>query len=212
VTGRLALRVLLTGFEPFGGEPVNPSQMLVEELGSAAPPEGVELHTAVLPVDIHSVRDALLRAVESAAPDVVLLVGQATARPAVCLEARAHNQVAYGDAVDNGGTRIDDEAVVPDGPPELHATLPLDELAAALAGEDLPVVVSHDAGRYLCNLVLYETLHRHPGLPAAFVHLPLLPSQAERRGLGEPSVSADVSRRCLQRLIARLGADRPGVA
>ena len=216
-------RVLVTGFEPFGGEPVNPSLELAQQLAAeAGAVPGLELHTAALPVDIATLRDALDAALAAARPEAVVLVGQATGRARVCLETLAFNEVRYGASVDNGGHRIDDEVVDADGPAELASTLPLAQLAEDLAPAALPVELSRDAGRYLCNFALYDVLRRHPAVPAAFVHVPLLPEQAERRGRGEASLPLDVSRRCLRALLealpARLGPSPgegsapPGVA
>lgn len=202
------LRVLLTGFEAFGGEPVNPSQQIVEDLARETL-EGLVLQVAVLPVDIRTVTDALEAAIGDALPDVVVLVGQAARRDAVCLETTAFNQVAYGDAVDNGGARIEDAPVDANGPDRLHSTLPLDALERALASDGHPVRCSADAGRYLCNHVLYTTLRRHPGTPCAFVHVPFLPEQAERRALSEPSLPHETMRACLRALLLQIPRHLP---
>ena len=197
------LRILLTGFEPFGGEPVNPSQRLAEDLACDRL-EGIALDIAVLPVDIRVVTDVLEAAISRTQPDAIVLVGQAANRDAVCLETTAFNQVAYGDVVDNGGARIQDAPVEENGPHQLHSTLPLEEVERTLVAAGHPVRRSDDAGRYLCNHVLYTTLRRHPDTPSAFVHVPLLPDQAERRALAEPSLSHDTLRACLRELLTRL--------
>ncbi len=204
------LRVLLTGFEPFGGEPVNPAQLLVESFAAGDVP-GVELRTALLPVDAGRVTDVLEAAIAAARPDAIVLLGQAAKRDAVCLETTACNRVAYGDEVDNAGRRVEDAPVVDGGPARLASTLPLEALERELADGGLPVRRSDDAGRYLCNHALYTTLHGHPTTPAAFVHVPLLPEQAERRARGEPGMPLDVMARCLRALLERLPSHlRPG--
>ena len=199
-----ASRVLLTGFEPFGGEPLNPSERLARELGGTEPLPGVRLFSAILPVDRVAFAPALRAALEAHRPDVVLALGQATGRPRVHLEARARNAIDFRGERDNGGHAASGEALVPGAPASLPATLPVAELAGRLASEGHPVEVSDDAGRHLCNALLYELLHRHPGLPAAFVHVPLMPEQAERRGRGEPSLPLEVSRACLLALFRPL--------
>jgi pyroglutamyl-peptidase len=202
-------RLLLTAFEPFGGEPVNPSQLLAERL-RRDPVAGFELHTVLLPVDIVRLPAALDDAVRRVRPDLSLLVGQATGRGHVCLESLAVNRVCYGDAVDNGGTRVTDAPVEAEGPDQLGSTLDLARLARELDAEDLPVKVSTDAGRYLCNLALYRMLLDHPDVPAAFVHVPLLPEQAARRGMREACLDLELMERCLRSLIEHL--DRPSGA
>jgi len=199
------LRVLLTGYEPFGGESVNPSERLVRALARGAPPDPrLRLAAVVLPVDRRAMPPALLRAVRRHRPDVVLGVGQGTGRFGVDLESVAHNRIDFRGERDNGGNAALGEPLVEGAPPRLASRLPLRELAAALRARGLPVRVSRDAGRHLCNALLFELLARHPRVPAAFVHVPLLPAQAARRGRGEPSLPESVSRACLLALLRSL--------
>jgi pyroglutamyl-peptidase len=199
------LRVLLTGFEPFGGEPVNPAEQLVRTLARGAPPDArVSLSAVILPVDRERFRQHLDRAVLRHRPDALLAVGQATGRAAVDLETRALNRLDYRGERDNGGHAAVDEALVAGTPERLMASLPLCALQRELARRGLPVRISLDAGRHLCNALLYHALLRHPALPAGFVHVPLLPAQASRRGRGEPHLPERVSRRCLEALIRAL--------
>lgn len=205
------LRVLLTGYEPFGGEPENPSERLVRALARARPAPGLQLRARVLPVDRRAMPAALRAALREVRPQLVLAVGQGTGRRRVELETVAHNRIDFRGERDNGGHTACREALAPDAPARLVSPLPLRALAARLARRGLPVGASRDAGRHLCNALLFELLLRHPRLPAAFVHVPLLPEQAARRARGEPSLPEQVSRRCLQELLAELPA-LPGVA
>ncbi|HZL99023.1 MAG TPA: pyroglutamyl-peptidase I, partial [Planctomycetota bacterium] len=196
------MRVLLTGYEPFGGEPVNPSAQLATELAQRPPAHGrLELSAAVLPVDSRRFRSVLAQAVAAARPELVVALGQATGRPDIGLEALAHNVLDFRGERDNGGHAARGEALVEGGPSRLHARLPLAGLAERLASRGLPVRVSLDAGRHLCNALLYELLLNHPGLPALLVHVPLLPEQAARRALDEPSRPFALSRDCLAALL-----------
>jgi len=203
------LRILLTGFEPFGGEPVNPSQQLVEDLASESTGELI-LNVAVLPVDIRTVTKALDDAIALAQPHAIVLLGQAAGRGEICLETTAFNQVSYGDSVDNGGTQVKDAPVDPRGPERLDSTLPVEKLERLLAEAGHPVRQSDDAGRYLCNHVLYTTLRRYPQVLCTFVHVPLLPEQAERRALAEPSLSRETLREALRALLSHLPRHVPG--
>lgn len=199
--------LLVTGFEPFGGEPINPAWEVVRGLESSPPESGsVPLVIAQLPCNQASYVAAVDQVVARHEPSAVIAVGQATGRARIALEARAVNRMRYGDAVDNGGHRDVDEALVEGGPTERPATLPAEPLASELAALGHAVEVSQDAGRFLCNAVLFHLLHRHAATPALFVHLPLMPEQAERRALGEASLpleDSDAAVRALVSLVAR---------
>ncbi|MFT7463224.1 MAG: pyroglutamyl-peptidase [Pseudohongiellaceae bacterium] len=203
----MTLRVLLTGFEPFGGEPINPSWELVRTVAAEAPPhDDLLLFSACLPVDQARYRAALAQAVEQHRPHVVLAIGQATGRPTIQLERVAHNRLEYKGAMDNGGHVIDGRTLHGDAAETLDANLPLAALCAQLQSGGHGVTVSADAGRYLCNAVLFELRHVHCDLPAAFIHIPLLPEQATRRDLGEPSMEASLTRACLRDLLCAVVA------
>ena len=199
------LRALLTGFEPFGGEPVNPSALIVTAL-AASPPAvpGLTVSAEILPVDRVRLPSALARALARHRPDAVICVGQATGRARVDLETLAHNAIDFRGDRDNGGHAAAGEALVPGGPATLASTLALALELPRLLAEGLPVALSRDAGRHLCNALLYTLLHERAPVPSAFVHVPLLPEQAARRGKGEPSLPLDVSRACVAALLARL--------
>jgi pyroglutamyl-peptidase len=165
--------ILATGFEPFGGSGTNPSQQLVERL------QGVE--RAFLPVSYARAADALRRALRAAKPDVVLCFGQADGRVGISVERFAHNldeaASTDNDAATGSGAPID-----PDGPAAYAATLPVDEIVAALRAEGIPAAPSRDAGGFLCNHVFYVLMRaleqERPGAIGGFVHVPLLPEQA----------------------------------
>ena len=166
-------RVLATGFEPFGGSTVNPSQQLVEALDG-------EVTTALLPVSYARAADALLRAVSEAEPEVVICFGQADGRTGISIERFAHNldeaTTTDNDSAPGSGTPID-----PGGPAAYPSTLPVDDLVAALQAEGIPAAPSRDAGGFLCNHVFYVLmglLREHPQAIGGFVHVPLLPEQA----------------------------------
>ena len=169
-------RVLVTGFEPFGGADVNPSQKLVEALASE-PSEGVELATAVLSVAWARAADELARALDSAKPELVVCFGQADGRGQVEVERFALN---FDDGADEAGETRRAE-IVPGGPVAYRSSLPVDAIVEALREEGIPATSSRDAGGFLCNHVFYvlmRTLAERPGIRGGFVHVPLLPEQA----------------------------------
>jgi pyroglutamyl-peptidase len=187
------MRVLLTGFEPFGSSKVNPSEQVVQAL-SAEPLPGVDLYTAVLPVERQRGPAVLMQAVEVYRPEAVLCLGEAGRRAAVSVERVAINLLDFGIA-DNAGSQAVDEPIAPDGPAAYFVTLPVRAMVAAVLAAGVPAELSLSAGTFLCNQVAYELLHylagRQLAIPAGFVHLPLLPEQAVAAGITAPTMSLE---------------------
>lgn len=172
-------RVLVTGFEPFGGADVNASQKLVEAL-AAEPPDGLELTTAVLPVVWGRAAEVLRRVLDREQPELVVCFGQADGRAHVEVERFALN-------VDEGSDEAGESrraAIDPGGPVAYRSSLRVDEIVDALRAEGIPAAASRDAGGFLCNHVFYalmDALAERPGVRGGFVHVPLLPEQALER-------------------------------
>ena len=201
-TSRDAPVFLVTGFEPFGGEDVNPSMQAV--LGLAAdPPAGVVLCTAILPVSHARTPPALLAAVARHLPDVVIATGQAGGRAEISVERIGINVNDFRIA-DNDGAQPFDVPVVAGGPAAYFATIPVKAVAAALRDAGVPAHVSNTAGTHLCNHVLYLLGHlaatAHPGMRCGFLHLPGLPEQAVRHP-GQPSMEVATMVRALRAAI-----------
>jgi pyroglutamyl-peptidase len=204
------MKALLTGFEPFGGETVNPAQRAVERL--VAGRDDIAIATRILPVAFDRALPLLERAIVETAPDIVLCVGEAGGRAELSLERVAIN-LADARIPDNDGRQPIDRPVAADGPAAYFATLPIKEAATALHAAGLPAAVSHSAGTFVCNHVFYGLLHfaaRHrPSLPCGLLHVPYLPEQAARH-LGMPSMAlADIVRglAVVLRVAARHHAD-----
>jgi len=159
--------VLLTGFEPFGGDAVNPSQLVVERLA------GEVDAVAVLPVSASETPIALQAAIERHRPDLVLSLGLASTRDQVTLERVAINVVDCRIA-DNAGVLLRDAPVLPGGPAAYFATLPLRAILAAWETAGIPAELSNSAGTFMCNQALYWSLHLagERGHRAGFVHVP----------------------------------------
>ena len=153
-------RVLVTGFEPFGEQPVNPSQLVAEAF------DGV-----VLPVSYARAGDELRRAIEERDPDLVVCFGLAADRTVITVERYAHN-LDEASTTDNDGAAGSGSPIDATGPLALASTLPVDAIVATLQAEQIPAEVSRDAGGYLCNHVLYTLLRS--GARGGFVHLPPL--------------------------------------
>lgn len=185
------MKILLTGFEPFGGSPVNPSEQVVKAL-AADPPAGIDLLTAILPVERAAGPQALLDAVQASRPQAVLCLGEASRRAVVSIERVAINLLDYR-IPDNSGEQCVDQPIFADGPAACFVTLPVRAMLAAVLAAGIPAELSLSAGAYLCNQVLYTLLHLRPAIPAGFIHLPALPRQAAAQGLAMPSMSLESS-------------------
>lgn len=190
-------KLLITGFDPFGGESINPSWEAVNGL-----PETVgewKLSKLQVPTVFGKAGETVLAAAETLRPDAVLCVGQAGGRAAVTPELVAIN-LRYGRIADNAGVSPMDEPVVPDGPAAYFSTLPVRAMAQAVTEVGLPGQVSYSAGAFVCNDLLYTVLHRYAGTPvrAAFVHVPFLPQQAKE---GVPSLTLEEIQKALQAII-----------
>ena len=180
--------ILLTGFEPFGGESVNPSWQVAQALDGANI-AGARVHALQLPCVFGAARAALDTALQRLRPTLVLALGQAGGREGFTVERVAIN-VDDGRIPDNAGQQPIDEAVVPGGPAAYFASLPIKAMVAALQQAGWPAAVSQTAGTYVCNHVFYGLMHslrRRRSVRAGFMHLPWLPEQAAAQA-GQPSL------------------------
>lgn len=191
--------VLLTGFEPFGGDAANPAADAVGQLARTW--NGPErLVTAVLPVAFAEAGAELERLVDRFEPEVVVSIGLAGGRDRVTPERVAIN-VADARIADNAGARPIDEPVVPGGPAAYFSGLPVKRIVDALDADGVPAAVSNSAGTFVCNHVFYLGAHLaagRPGLRAGFVHVPW---SAETAPAGEPSLPAAVIARAVERVV-----------
>lgn len=171
-------KLLITGFDPFGGESINPAWEAVSRL-----PDRIgawEIHRLQIPTVFGKAGEVLLAKAEVLSPDAIISVGQAGGRKAVTPEMVAVN-LRYGSIADNAGVSPQDEPVVSGGPAAYFATLPVRKMAQAMADAGLPGSVSYSAGAFVCNDTMYAVLHRYHGTPvrAGFIHVPFLPQQAK---------------------------------
>jgi pyroglutamyl-peptidase len=185
------MKILVTGFEPFGGERVNPAQQAVERL--AARPGDLDLATRILPVAFERALPVLEAAIVETRPAVVLCVGEAGGRAELSLERVAIN-LADARIPDNDGRQPIDRPVAADGPAAYFASLPVKAAAMALRDAGLPAALSQSAGTFVCNHVFYGLLHlaamRRLPLLGGFLHVPYLPEQAAHHP-GMPSMAAE---------------------
>jgi pyroglutamyl-peptidase len=174
-------RILLTGFDPFGGEAVNPSWEAAQALDGRRI-GGHRIVARQLPTEFVGSLRVLKAAVREVAPVILLGVGQAGGRQQLSLERVAIN-VQDARIPDNAGAQPVDEAVIVDGPAAYFSTLPIKAMLAALHAAGLPAEISQSAGTYVCNHIAYAMLHlaaKRRGVRAGFIHIPYLPAQAAR--------------------------------
>lgn len=171
------MKILLTGFEPFGGEEVNPSWLSVEEVARKA--DFAVITPILLPVEYFSSVEKAVKAITIISPDVVLSVGQAGGRACVSFENTAVN-ISDSDTPDNSG-KILHSVNCENGPEKLFSTLPLRDMVDAVNAKGLPAYISQNAGRFVCNHVFYGILKHisdnRLNIKAGFAHVPFIPAQ-----------------------------------
>ncbi|MEK4662240.1 pyroglutamyl-peptidase I [Priestia sp. FSL H7-0729] len=171
------VKILISGFEPFGGDTVNPTGALMEALANEVV-EGAELKTVLLPVHFDECADLLIAEMEAYRPDVVIACGLAKGRTCITPERIAVNvkDIPPGSYADNQGQRPVDEPIVEGSPDGLFSTLPIRAMVNDMSAAGIPASVSNTAGTYICNNTMYRVLdHIRVGqLPirAGFVHFP----------------------------------------
>lgn len=188
--------ILLTGFEPFGGDTANPSWAAARSAARLLQSDGLEVRAVELPCVFGESATVLAEALERFQPELVLCTGQAGGRARISLERVAIN---CDDAriPDNAGNQPVDEPVVPGGPAAYFTSLPVKAALAALAAVQIPAEVSQSAGTYVCNHVFYALMHAlrlRPGTRGGFVHVPYadtqLPAGSSTPALPAPQMAA----------------------
>jgi pyroglutamyl-peptidase len=175
--------ILLTGFEPFGGESINPSWLIAQAL-HGEDIAGARVQALCLPTEFGKAIAQLKLALKHRQPQLVLALGQANGRADLTPERVAIN-VDDARIADNAGAAPMDEPIVARGPAAYFSSLPIKAMVAAMQNAGLPASVSQTAGTFVCNHVFYGLMHavrRRPGVRAGFMHVPLLPEQAAALG------------------------------
>ena len=183
------MKLLITGFDPFGGEKTNPAIEAVKRLPAAI--AGATVVPLEIPTVFGTCAEVVRQAIITEQPDVVLSVGQAGGRSALTPELIAIN-LDDGRIPDNAGFQPVDQPIQPNGPAAYFTQLPVKAMAQAIRQAGLPSHVSTTAGTYVCNHIMYEVQHlratEFPQLQAGFIHIPFLPEQVVQRS-GVPSLS-----------------------
>ncbi|MFP3210423.1 MAG: hypothetical protein RXR16_02845 [Thermocladium sp.] len=182
------VKILITGFEPFGGDEENPTRLIASSINGRII-NGAELVGLVLPVSYSRVKSMLLDALLKEKPAAYIGMGLAPGSPVINVEKFALN-IANGK--DNDGYDADDEAIIEDGPPAYISTLPVKLIVSKLREVGIPARESYYAGSYLCNYVMYLGLHYSStlGFPSVsgFIHFPYNSEYVSRRGSSNSSL------------------------
>lgn len=173
------MKILVTGFEAFNGEQINPSEEIIKALAETF---GEELYTLRLPVEFKEAEKKLTEAIAHLTPDITLSLGQAAGRECITIERVAIN-VDDAKYPDNIGYQPVDVTICGEGPAAYLTTLPLRGILTCLAENGIEARISNTAGTYVCNHVMYQALHLasngYPAMKAGFIHVPYMKEQAE---------------------------------
>ena len=172
------MKVLVTGFDPFGGEKLNPALEAIKSLPAQI--QGAEVRWLEVPTVFYKSAKILEKEIRLYQPDIVLCVGQAGGRKGLTPERVAINQ---DDAriPDNEGNQPIDRPIQLDGPPAYFSSLPIKAMVQAIKEEGLTASVSNTAGTFVCNHLMYQVLYlvekEFPNIKAGFMHIPYMAEQ-----------------------------------
>ena len=185
------MKILVTGFDPFGGESVNPAIESVKKLPARI--GGAEIIKLEVPTVCGKSIQVIHEKIRECDPDVILSVGQAGGRSAISVERIGINVTDCG-IPDNEGNQPMDEPVFADGPDAYFSNLPVKAMVKKIREAGLPAEVSNTAGTFICNHVLYGIRyvceHEFPGKRSGFIHIPFMPEQTVNRR-NVPSMNLD---------------------
>lgn len=183
------MKILVTGFDPFGGDSINPAIESVKRLPDSI--AGAEIIKMEIPTVFHKSLNVIDEAIQEHNPDVILSIGQAGGRPDITVERIGIN---CDDAriADNEGNQMIDEPVFADGPAAYFVNLPIKAMVSEIKKAGIPASVSNSAGTFVCNHITYGVRHlvetKYPGKRSGFMHIPFLPNQVLDKK-GQPSMA-----------------------
>ena len=172
---RAMISILATGFGAFPGVKDNPSATLMHALMAQRDRFarlGIGLEVRILPVIYDGLAERLTALTNETAPEAILHFGVATRRKMISVEMRARN-LRHPRATDAQGARPESSVIERHGPETIPVRIPAAQIAAKMRRAGIAAELSRDAGRYLCNAALYETLRARPRTPVGFIHIPL---------------------------------------
>lgn len=199
------MKILITGFDAFGGEKINPASLILDKLGDEI--DGNKIEKLIIPTAFFKVADLIERKIVDLRPDIVISLGQAGGRSDITVERVAIN-IADASIADNDGKKPIDEKIRWDGENAYFSTLPIKALVENLRKNNIPASVSNSAGTFVCNFVMYNDLYfasKYKNISAGFIHVPYLPAQViDKKGMA--SMSLDEMVRAVE-IIIKTSAD-----
>ena len=172
------MRVLITGFDKFGGESINPSSLCVNSLPDVI--DNIEIKKVTLPTVFKDSSRILEENTKSFSPNIIICVGQAGGRSKITPERIAIN-IDDARIPDNIGNSPIDEAIRKDGENAYFSTLPIKAIVDELNKNNIPSAISNTAGTFVCNHIMYEALYitskNYPNIKAGFIHIPYIEEQ-----------------------------------
>ena len=193
------MKVLITGFDPFGGESVNPAYEAVKLLPDTI--AGAQIIKLEIPTVFSKSGPAVEAGIQEHQPDIVINVGQAGGRSCVTIEKVAIN-LADARIPDNAGEQPVDEVLQADGENAYFATIPVKAIVQNVRDHGIPCHVSYTAGTYVCNCVMYNVLYmaakKYPNIRAGFIHVPFAAEQAVDKANGMAFMSLEMIAKSLE--------------
>ena len=184
------MKILVTGFDPFGGEKINPAIEAVKRLPNEI--AGNKIIKLEVPTIFYQSADVVKKAIEKENPEMVINVGQAGGRGAITPERIAIN-FQSGSTPDNSGKGPKEGKIQVDGLDGYFTQLPIKKMVTDIRHAGIPAQISNSAGTYVCNHLFYEIQylihHDYPDLKGGFIHIPYLPSQTKNGR--DPSMSLE---------------------
>ena len=187
------MKVLVTGFDPFGGEKINPAFEAVKLLPDTI--AGAQIVKLEIPTVFTRSADVVEKAIKEHQPDIVIDVGQAGGRSCMTVEKVAIN-LAEARIPDNDGEQPLDEPLRADGETAYFATVPVKAMVENMRKHGIPAHISYTAGTYVCNAVMYNVLYlldkKYPGVRGGFIHVPFESGQVVDKANGTPFMSLEM--------------------
>ena len=187
------MKILVTGFDPFGGEKINPALETIKRLPDTI--LGAQIIKLEIPTVVGKSLAKIKEAVEKENPDVVLSIGQAGGRSEITVE-RVGINIDDCRIPDNEGNQPIDEPIVAGGPSAYFVTVPIKAIVEKIKANKIPASISNTAGTFICNHVCYGVAHLAAARTAAgkpmksgFIHIPFLPEQV----IGKPALTPSMS-------------------
>ena len=199
------MKLLLTAFDPFGGDAINPAleavKLVADKIGR------FDIVKLEVPTVFRKSIDTVAKAIEEEKPDVVLCIGQAGGRFEITPERVAIN-VDDARIKDNEGNQPIDTKIFEDGENAYFTTLPIKAMVEAIREANLPATVSNTAGTFVCNHLMYGVLYtlakKYPHIKGGFTHVPFIPAQVARRTPVAPYMALEDIKRGLEAAIAAI--------